>query len=161
MKIADFLAETELPSVITYQGGPIGPTSDFEDCVEARLYVRNMAFLKWFLRPETYFSDGGVAVRAYDGEQVIGIGVLNAKAWWFRAGYHPRIDDNTQQFLGMVGFFVKEEYRARGVAQNIAKHLEQEILKSYRDLRTPAVLCTGAACPVSRVFTKIAAIPVA
>lgn len=94
-----------------------------------------------------------------DDGALIGIAVLDADAYHFQINYHPHVEAG-HRLVGMVGFFVKEEYRAKGIAQNLAKHLEQEFMRGYRDRRTPVVVCTGLACSVaSRVFSKIAVYP--
>jgi GNAT superfamily N-acetyltransferase len=152
----------ELFEDITYRTTLVGPETDmeaFEDCVEQRLYVRGSYFLKWYLRPEQWFSQGGIIVRAYQGEDLIGIGILNRKCSYLETVAEP-IDRKTQAFAGVIGFFVKPEHRGQGVAVRLAQEIEREFLKTYRlHWLEPVVIATGDAHPVARRgFHKLRAV---
>lgn len=152
----------ELFETITYRASLVGPETDmeeFEDCVEQRLYIRGSYFLKWYLRPEQWFSQGGIIIRAYQGDALIGIGILNRKSNYLETSAEP-IDRQSQVFVGIIGFFVKPEHRGQGIAVRLAQELEREFLKTYRlHWLEPVVIATGDAQPVARRgFRKLKAV---
>ena len=152
----------EFNNTITFKSGFVNPVTPAftNDFLLNRLYVddNSRAFKKWWIDPDKYFTGGGVFSIAYNGEEVVGVGVMIVP----KEGriYNVPNHDDTYVMFGKMGFFVKHDYRRSGISNTLAKKLEDAFVKAFpqyaKDGYAPVVFCSRMACSIAEnQFTTI------
>ena len=89
--------------------------------LENDLYQEGRVFKKWYADPECYFENGAIISYASIGDEIVGVGILNFKFY----AYTTSID-----IMGLLGYYVKEEYRGSGIGSQLTRNINDRYKKS-------------------------------
>lgn len=151
----------EFNNTISFSKGFLHPvTTEFtQEMLDNELYVDDdsRAFKKWWTNPAQYFENGGLFSLAYDGDELVGIGVMLIPKTL--TTYNVPKHNDTYVMFGKVGFFVKKQYRQSGVSNQLAVLLERAFIAQFpeysTDKQAPVVFCSRMACDIAEKQFKL------
>lgn len=128
-----------------------------------KFHARTGSFKKWWEDPEVYLTEGAIFSIAYDGNKVIGVGIINFDITdEFRPPKRKylRTKKYTYKIVGIIGFFIESKYRGMSLATMMARKLESKLLSMFPELNKPDVIplvltYANANIVISKVFKKV------